>query len=143
MTMADGYELLNWDERKRVDYADELARRRAAGEYVLDSEFQRAHDIKDNMLSNAAARAARKAGLKAADDARQAARQAERDTAAQAAEEAYLRTARLRYTGSATQWEQDKATIAREWRIRNALEGSGAVEQLKDQLRASGRFSPL
>jgi hypothetical protein len=124
---------LNYDERKRVQVYEDLQAKRARGEYVSDVALENARTIADNMYRNAEARERLTTQLQAAEEAKQAARQAERDMAAQAAQDAYLREARLRYTGTEAQWQQDKDEILRQWRVRNALGGESLVERKRQQ----------
>jgi conjugal transfer/entry exclusion protein len=134
--MAD-YEL-NYDEKKHIQHYESLLQaRRDGSRYVNGDQLETARQIADNQRRNAQLRHERIQRLAAEEAAKQAECQVERDQVAQAAQDAYLRQARMRYPGTDADWERDKDEIARQWRIRNAL---GEGDPNRELLAASDRY---
>ncbi len=129
---------LNRDEQARVDRVAELeARRRAGDQSISDFELNRARQIAAQQRQNAELREERIAQIQADRAAQATAHQLAADQQAEAAQEAFLRQARLDYPGTAAEWEQDKPEILRQWRIRNAVDASTV------EAEAARRMSPM
>jgi hypothetical protein len=125
---------LNREEQAKVDRLEELKRwRRTSEQYVNDAQIAAAEQLAQLAVANAEARARLQAQRQAEIDAKNAAHQQRMDAQAHAAQEAYLREARARYTGTEAQWQQDKDEILRQWRVRNALGGESLVERKRHQ----------
>ncbi len=124
---------LNRDEKLKVDRVDELKQRQRNGELVTDGMIAAAERLAELAVKNAEARERTQQERQAERDAQQAAAQARADARAKAAQDEFLRTARLHYPGTDAEWSRDKDEILRQWQIQQAL---GADDALVARKRA-------
>jgi hypothetical protein len=127
---------LTLDELQRVQHADDVATRRAAGERIIDSAYDQAQQIKANMLRNAQLRAERRAENKRLEAEKQAANQQRLDAAARVAQDAYMARRRAEFRGTQAQWETLQERILEQY----LLAGDDAMDDLIERKRASGLY---
>jgi hypothetical protein len=126
---------LTFEEQAKVDRLAALEEQERNGTgTVRENDLKQAHWLAERAIANAEIREEMRAERQAEADAQAARVQAQRDAEALQAQEAYLRQARVNYPGTEVQWQQDKAEILRQWRIRNAL--GTDLDVLRERKRA-------
>ena len=118
---------VTWDELQRIQHADNLTQRRAAGEYIIDSVYNNAQQVKANQLKNAQIRAERRAETQRAEDAKHAALLERMDAQALAAQDAFKHTARAAFPGTQAEFDAAWPEILKQWQIRNAVEADASL----------------
>ena len=127
---------LNRDEQAKVDWYEALERAQRTGTMPPDArQLQNARELAERAEANAEARERMQAHRQAEQDAQAAAHQARRDAEVLAAQEAYKRTARATFPGTAAQFEAAWPELLQAWQIRNtASDASALIEQKRRQI---------